>query len=340
MSFLNIAMLDLDRLNFTLKGYPPYRSRQVYRAIFRELADSWDGVTNLPKALREILERDCPLAIESEIIKADDGKTVKAVIRLNDGVAVEMVLMRHRGGRNTVCVSSQAGCPLGCDFCLTGQRGFTRNLTASEIVGQIILFDRLLKPEDERVRNVVFMGMGEPFLNYDSVMEAIRLMNDPEGLKIGGRRISISTIGIVKGIKKLAREPIQINLALSLHIPDDRLRTRLIPANREHPIGEVLESVAGYIESTGRKVMIEYLLLDGINDSSADAEKLVILLKRTLRHLYYVNLITYNPTGKYRSPPRDRIEEFQRILEDAGITVTLRHRFGREIKAACGQLAG
>jgi len=304
------------------------------------LAGSWGEVTNLPKDLRAILERECPLAIESEVITADDGKTAKAVIRLDAGVAIETVLMRHRGGRNTVCVSSQAGCPLGCDFCLTGQRGFTRNLTAGEIVGQIIVFARILKLEDERIRNVVFMGMGEPFLNYDAVMNSIRLMNDPEGLKIGARRISISTIGIVKGIKKLTREPLQINLAVSLHIPDDRLRTRLIPANKEHPIGEVLEAVAGYIESTGRKVMIEYLLLDGINDSPEDAKKLIILLKRSLRHLYYVNLITYNPTGKYRSPPRNRIEKFQKALEEAGITVTLRHRFGREIKAACGQLAG
>jgi 23S rRNA (adenine2503-C2)-methyltransferase len=165
-------------------------------------------------------------------------------------------------------------------------------------------------------------------------------MNDPEGLKIGGRRISISTIGIVKGIKKLAREPIQVNLAVSLHIPDDRLRTRLIPVNKEHPIGDVLEAVSGYIEKTRRKVMIEYLLLDGINDSPDDATKLVVLLKRSLKNLYYVNLITYNPTGKYRSPPRHRIEKFQKTLEDAGITVTLRHRFGREIAAACGQLAG
>ncbi len=278
--------------------------------------------------------------MESEVITADDGKTAKAVIHLDGGVVIETVLMRHRGGRNTVCVSSQAGCPLGCDFCLTGQRGFTRNLTAGEIVGQILLFARILKLEGERIRNVVFMGMGEPFLNYDAVMEAIRIMNDPEGLKIGGRRISISTIGIVKGIKKLAREPIQVNLAVSLHIPDDRLRSRLIPVNKEHPIRDVLEVVSGYIEKTRRKVMIEYLLLDGINDSPDDAEKLIVLLKRSLKNLYYVNLITYNPTGKYRSPPRHRIEKFQKTLEDANITVTLRHRFGREIKAACGQLAG
>jgi len=297
-------------------------------------------VTNLPKDLRAVLGRETPLEIESEIVTADDGKTAKAVISLEDGVVIETVLMRHRGGRNTVCVSSQAGCPLGCDFCLTGQRGFTRNLTAEEIVAQILLFARYLKLKDERIKNVVFMGMGEPFLNYDAVMDSIRLMNDPEGLKIGARRISISTIGIVKGIKKMAREPLQINLAVSLHIPDDRLRTRLIPVNIDHPIGEVLEAVAGYIESTRRKVMIEYLLLDGINDSPDDAGKLVVLLKRSLRHLYYVNLITYNPTGKYRSPPRARIEKFQKILEDAGITVTLRHRFGRQIKAACGQLSG
>jgi len=333
-------MLNIKKLQSILEQYPSFRSRQANWAIFRELAESWGEVTNLPKDLRAILERECPLAIESEVVTADDGQTAKAVISLEDGVIIETVLMRHRGGRNTVCVSSQAGCPLGCDFCLTGQRGFTRNLTPGEIVGQILFFARLLKPEGERIRNVVFMGMGEPFLNYDAVMNSIRLMNDPEGLKIGARRISISTIGIVKGIKKLTREPLQINLAVSLHIPDDRLRTRLIPANKEHPIGEVLEAVAGYIESTGRKVMIEYLLLDGINDSPEDAKKLIILLKRSLRHLYYVNLITYNPTGKYRSPPRNRIEKFQKALEEAGITVTLRHRFGREIKAACGQLAG
>jgi 23S rRNA (adenine2503-C2)-methyltransferase len=333
-------MLNIKKLQSILEQYPSFRSRQANRAIFRELAGSWGEVTNLPKDLRAILERECPLAIESEVVTADDGKTAKAVISLEDGVIIETVLMRHRGGRNTVCVSSQVGCPLGCDFCLTGQRGFTRNLTAGEIVGQIIVFARILKLEDERIRNVVFMGMGEPFLNYDAVMNSIRLMNDPEGLKIGARRISISTIGIVKGIKKLTREPLQINLAVSLHIPDDRLRTRLIPANKEHPIGEVLEAVAGYIEATRRKVMIEYLLLDGINDSPEDAKKLIILLKRSLRHLYYVNLIAYNPTGKYRSPPRNRIEKFQKALEDAGITVTFRHRFGREIKAACGQLAG
>lgn len=333
-------MLNLKRLHLILKEYPSFRARQVNRSIFRELVGSWEEVTNLPKGLREILERECPISIEAEIVTAEDGKTAKAVISLNDGVAIETVLMRHRGGRNTVCVSSQAGCSLGCDFCQTGQQGFTRNLTVGEIVGQVLLFARLLKPEDERVRNVVFMGMGEPFLNYDAVMKAIRLINDPEGMKIGARRISISTIGIVKGIKQLAREPLQINLAFSLHIPDDRLRTRLISANKEYPMGEVLKAVAGYIESTGRKVMIEYLLLDGINDSPDDAEKLVILLKRSLRHLYYVNLITYNPTGKYRSPPRERIEKFQQLLEDSGITVTTRRRFGREIKAACGQLAG
>ncbi len=335
-----MAMLNLKQLQLILKEYPSFRSRQANRAIFRELAPSWGEVTNLPKDLRAILERECPLAMESEVITSDDGKTAKAVIHLDGGVVIETVLMRHRGGRNTVCVSSQAGCPLGCDFCLTGQRGFTRNLTVGEIVGQILLFARILKLEGERIRNVVFMGMGEPFLNYDAVMESIRIMNDPEGLKIGGRRISISTIGIVKGIKKLAREPIQVNLALSLHIPDDRLRSRLIPVNKEHPIGDVLAAVAGYIESTRRKVMIEYLLLDGINDSPADAEKLVVLLKRSLKNLYYVNLITYNPTGKYRSPPRNRIEKFQKVLEDAAITVTLRYRFGQEIKAACGQLSG
>ena len=331
-------MLDLDRLNFTLKGYPPYRSGQVYRAIFRELAVSWAEVTSLPKDFRAILERECPLKINAEMHESADGKTVKAVIQLDDGVAVETVLMRHRDGRNTVCVSSQAGCPLGCKFCLTGKRGFVRDLTRGEIVGQVLLFARRLKPGGERVKNVVFMGMGEPFLNYDAVLAAIRLMNDPEGLKIGARRISISTIGIIEGINKLTREPLQINLSLSLHASDDRSRTRLIPENRRHPIGEILKAVAGYIELTRRRVMIEYLLLNGVNDSRDDAERLAGLLKSSLRRLFFVNLIFYNPTGKYQTSSPERIKEFRRILEDRGITVTRRRRFGREIKAACGQL--
>ncbi|MEA1929108.1 MAG: 23S rRNA (adenine(2503)-C(2))-methyltransferase RlmN [Candidatus Auribacterota bacterium] len=333
-------MLNSNKIQSILEKYPAYRLRQAHRAIFRELAVSWDEVTALPKDIRVILQDKSPLTIESEIVAARNGKTAKAIVHLHDGVTIETVLMRHRGGRNTVCVSSQAGCPLGCDFCLTGQRGFTRNLTADEIVEQVLLFARYLQPKDERVRNVVFMGMGEPFLNYSEVMGAIRIMNDSEGLKIGARRISISTIGIVKGIKRLTHEPLQVNLAFSLHAPDNRLRSRLIPQNQQQPIEEILAAISEYIETTRRKVMIEYLLLDGINDSPADAEKLVVLLKKSLTHLYYINLIAYNPTGKYQSPPPSRIAEFQRILEDARVTVTLRYRFGQEINAACGQLAG
>lgn len=332
-------MNEFDKLNQILNEHPPYRLRQVNRVIFRELVDSWEKATNLPKGLRKILERDWPLTINSKTVSADKGKTVKAVISFSDGVSVETVLMRHRDGRNTVCVSSQAGCPIGCDYCLTGKQGYTRQLSMGEIVEQVLFFARLLKLEGERIRNVVFMGMGEPFLNYAAVMEAIRLINDPEGLKIGARRISISTIGIVKGIEMLAREPMQINLAVSLHAVNDNLRTRLIPENKRHPIRDVLSAVARYIDSTRRKVMIEYLLLDGINDSTADAEKLAVLLKNSLGHLYYVNLIAYNPTGKYRASAHERVEEFRQILNNAGITVTRRYRFGREIKAACGQLA-
>ena len=330
--------MNLERLNNVLEQYPPYRSRQAYSAVFDNLFSSWKEVTNLPKDFRAILERECPLKIDAEMHESGNGKTVKAVIQLDDGVAIETVLMRHRGGRNTVCVSSQAGCSLACDFCLTGAAGFIRNLTVGEIVGQVLLFARRLKTEGERVKNVVFMGMGEPFLNYEAVMGSIRLMNGPDGLKIGARRISISTIGIIEGIRKLSREPLQLNLSLSLHATDDRLRSRLMAVNRQYPIGKILDAVAEYIKLARRRVMIEYLLLRNVNDSPAAAERLAALLRRSLGRLFFVNLISYNPTGKYFPSPPERIKEFQRILESRGISVVRRHRFGREIKAACGQL--
>ncbi|MDP8215213.1 MAG: 23S rRNA (adenine(2503)-C(2))-methyltransferase RlmN [Candidatus Euphemobacter frigidus] len=332
--------MNLGRLNNILEQYPPYRSRQAYSVVFDNLFSSWEEATNLPKAFRAILARECPLQIDAEMHESGNGKTVKAVIQLDDGVAIETVLMRHQDGRNTVCVSSQAGCSLACDFCLTGARGFMRDLTAGEIVGQVLLFARRLKTEGERVKNVVFMGMGEPFLNYEAVMKAIRLMNNRDGLKIGARRISISTVGIIEGIRKLSREPLQLNLSISLHAPDDRLRSRLMPVNRQYPIEKILDAVAEYIRLTRRRVMIEYLLLRDLNDSPAAAERLAVLLRRSLGWLFFVNLIYYNPTGKYLPSPPERIREFQRILESRGISVTRRYRFGREIKAACGQLAG
>ncbi|MFH1037791.1 MAG: 23S rRNA (adenine(2503)-C(2))-methyltransferase RlmN [PVC group bacterium] len=333
-------MLDLEKLEHILKEHPPYRQRQAKEAVFRHLDSSWKEATALPKDLREVLERECPLVIDSALTEAADRKTLKGAIRLADDETIETVLMRHRGDRNTVCVSTQAGCGLACDFCLTGDRGFVRNLTAGEIAGQVVLFARYLKPADQRVNNVVFMGMGEPFLNYDAVLAAIRILNNRDGLNIGARKISISTVGVVEGIDRLAGGTLQVNLSLSLHAPDDALRGRLMPINKTYPIGDILRATARYIDRTGRRVMIEYLLLGGVNDSPDDAQKLASLLKRHLDRLFFVNLIAYNPTGKYSPSPARAAGEFARALERDGIRATRRYRFGREIKAACGQLAG
>lgn len=332
--------LRLDRLEEVLKDRPAYRARQARAAIFGRLCRSWEEATDLPAELRQLLAREVPLEIPARLSRSADGETVKAAIRLADGETVETVLMRHRPGRNTVCVSSQAGCSLGCGFCLTGERGFARHLSRGEIAGQVLFWSRYLRERSGRVSNVVFMGMGEPFLNYDEVLAAVRLINDPVGFGIGARRISISTAGLPEGIARLAGEDLQVNLSISLHAPGNRLRSRLMPVNATYPVEAVLGAAAGYIEKTGRRVMIEYLLLGGVNDSPAEAGELAALLRDRLPRLYFVNLITYSRTGKYRPSPEPAVREFVRTLEGEGIAVTRRYRFGSDIEAACGQLAG
>lgn len=332
--------LHLEKLEEILGRHPAYRARQARAAVLGRLSRSWEEATDLPKELRALLAREVSLEIPARLSQSPDGGTAKAAIRLADGETIETVLMRHRPARNTVCVSSQAGCPLGCAFCLTGDRGYVRGLTRGEIVGQVLFWSRFLREGSERVGNVVFMGMGEPFLNYDAVLGAARILNDREGLGIGARRISISTAGIIEGIKRLAGEGLQVNLSLSLHAPDDSLRSRLMPLNDTVPIAAVLKAAADYIERTRRRVMIEYLLLKGINDSPVQAGRLSGLLKERLPGLFFVNLIAYNQTGKFGPSPEPAVREFVRVLEGEGIAVTRRYRFGSEIEAACGQLAG
>jgi 23S rRNA (adenine2503-C2)-methyltransferase len=270
---------------------------------------------------------------------------VKAVIELEDGLAVETVLMKHTDRRNTICVSSQIGCPLGCLFCVTGTMGFKRNLNVSEIVEQVLFFARYLKKSAQggsasggkNITNVVFMGMGEPFLNWENVSQAIQILNDDNCFGIGARKISVSTAGITEGIAKLIQDFPQINLAISLHAPDDKLRGELMPVNKKYSIAKILEAVDKYIEKTNRKVMFEYVMLKGINDSEEQAKKLARLLKRPL---YMVNLIAYNPNGRFEPSPAEKIKKFKAILEKSGIFTTQRYRFGTDIEAACGQLAG
>lgn len=330
--------MDIKKIQEILKDEPKFRFKQVYEAIFQKFIDNWDDVTVLSLALREKLKAECPLDIPAETLESADKNTVKAALSL-DGGRVETVLMRHGDGHNTVCVSSQIGCLLGCKFCLTGEGGFERSLKFHEIVEQVLFFSRYLRCHNERVSNIVFMGMGEPFMNYDEVMKAIRFFNDKDTFNIGARKISVSTVGIIDGIKKISNEPLQLNLALSLHAPDDELRQEIMPVAKNNPLKSLLKAVKSYIEKTNRKVMIEYLMLDKINDSSAQAQRLADLLKASLGKLFVVNLISYNETQNFRTSPPAVITNFKKILEREGVETVQRFKFGRDVQGACGQLA-
>jgi 23S rRNA (adenine2503-C2)-methyltransferase len=323
-----------------LRSEPKFRLKQAEQAVYIDLIDNWNQATNFPLALREKLNQTCPLEVEAEIQKSQEADSVKALVYLADGLKIETVLLNHADGRRTVCVSSQVGCALGCLFCATGKMGFKRNLTRDEIIEQVLFFSRTLKNKDGRVTNIVFMGMGEPFLNYDNVMAAIRALNDKDGMNIGARHISISTVGVTSGMKKLAKENLQINLALSLHACSDELRAKIIPANKKYPLEEVMAELNNYLGLTGRRVMIEYLMIDGFNDSREQALELAMLLKKIEPPLFFVNLIAYNPTADFKPSSVKQIFDFKKTLRDQKIDVTERYRFGQDIKAACGQLAG
>jgi 23S rRNA (adenine2503-C2)-methyltransferase len=318
----------------------PYRLQQLYRAATKELLGGVDEVTTLPKELRAAMrERGVGFsAIEPIVVQhSQDAQTTKALFRLNDGKEVEAVLMEHYGGRTTVCISSQAGCAFACAFCATGQGGFNRNLSAGEIFDQALFFARTLAPQSKRITNVVFMGMGEPFHNYEAVMDAVGLLNDPHGFGLGHRHITISTVGLVDKIDRFADEHLQVNLAISLHAPTDEIRSQFMPVNRRFPLEELMAACERYVGKTNRKVFFEYVMLQGVNDSDAAARALAELMRG---HLYHVNLIPYNatPDGPYRATSDSRIWEFAKILESAGVQVTVRQNMGRDIAAACGQL--
>ena len=329
---------NAQKLSDGLKGEPAFRLKQCRRAIYYEFIDSWEQAKNLPNDLREKLSQDIPLAINAKLFESENKSAIKALLTLKDREKIETVLMRHRDGRNTVCVSSQAGCGMKCDFCATGRLGLKRNLTVDEIIDQALFFARYLKGEKQRISNVVFMGMGEPMLNFENVIEAVRILNDDDGFKIGARRISISTCGIAQGIKKLANLPLQLNLAISLHAANDQLRNRLMPVNRSCNINKLMNAIKNYIQNTKRKVMIEYVLLGGVNDSISAAQELAGLLKSWLQQLFMVNLIRYNETGRYKPSDNKFTLNFKKVLENRGIEVSERYRFGHDIKGACGQL--
>ena len=322
--------MDLALLDETLAaaGQPAYRARQVWSWAARG-ATGYDVMTDLPAGLRGRLASEVPfssLSVEREAHAADG--TVKALFRTADGRPVEAVLMRYRDGRRSVCVSSQSGCPLTCTFCATGAMKFGRNLTASEILDQVLHFRRI-----EPVDHLVFMGMGEPMMNLPQVLEAARRLPDAG---ITHRRTTISTVGWVPGIRALTESDMPIRLAFSLHAPDDELRSQIMPVNDRHPIADVLAACEAYHARRRRKVFIEYVMLAGVNDTYRQAVALATLLDP---RIYKVNLIPYNPTGMYEGSSPGAIAAFKAVLEEHGVRATVRLTRGRDIEAACGQLA-
>ena len=315
-------------LPFEVPG-PAYRMRQVERWVYKRFARTFDEMTDLPQDLRAALAqshaeiRPEPSAVQT----ADRGDTVKALF----DASYETVAMRYSGGRRTVCVSSQAGCGLGCTFCATGQMGLLRNLEPFEIVAQVLWAGATF---GEKPTNVVFMGMGEPLANYDAVMDAVRSIN--ADVDISARRIVVSTVGLVPQILRLAEEPLPVTLALSLHAPDDETRSSLVPVNKRWPVAECIAAAKEFRRAHGRRVSIEYALIDAVNDSDWQADALAKLLRGTDIH---VNLIPLNPTPGYGMPASPRVEAFAGRLRAAGLNATVRDTRGRDIDAACGQLA-
>lgn len=344
--------MDLERLQKVLSdlGQPAYRCKQIKLAVYRDLKDSFAAIDNIPLTLRQDLERLMPFSdlVLSREQQSRDG-SVKALFAAPDHVAIESVLIPYGDGTRTVCVSTEAGCQANCAFCATGHLGFTRVLTPFEIVEQVLYFARLLKVKGERVTNVVFMGEGEPFLNYDNVKAAILLLNDKDGFNLGQRRISVSTSGIVPGIERFADEDWQVNLAISLHAPTNGLRSILMPINRTYPLEQLMPALDAYVAKANRKLMIEYLLLGGLNDSARNADMLADLIhkyKEVLR-LSVVNLIVYNSVrdssgrpDRFKAPRPASLRAFEEILTKREIDWTRRASFGSDISGACGQLAG
>lgn len=342
--------LSLDELTETVQawGAPAYRARQIWEWIYQKYAHSFEEMTNLPRQMRADLTARAtvaPLEPVTQIV-SQAGDTHKVLFRLPDGETVEAVLMVY-DRRRTLCISSQAGCAMGCTFCATALGGLRRNLTAGEIVAQVLFFARYLQQPDaapamalERpsaVTNVVLMGMGEPMHNYKNVWTAIRRLTGEEGFGLGARHITLSTVGLIPMIDRMAEEGLQVKLAVSLHAPNDELRSQLVPLNRRYPVDELLAAVARYIAKTNRRVTFEYALMRGINDSPALAAELAQKLAGLLCH---VNLIPLNPIpdSPFQPTSDEDTARFVQILRDAGIPATVRVRRGIEINAGCGQL--
>lgn len=334
-------MININEMNETeLKEYvegigeKTFHAKQIFKWLHKIKVENFDEMTDLSKSLREKLKENTYInKLEIlEVQKSKDG-TNKFLIKLKDNNAIETVFMRYNHG-NTLCVSTQVGCKMGCKFCASTKEGFTRNLEASEIEGQIVIVEKYM---NEKISNVVYMGIGEPLDNYDNVVKSIRLINSANGLGIGARHISLSTCGLVKEIYKLADEKIQATLSISLHSTDDKKRAEIMPIAKRYSIKEIIDACKYYISKTGRRISFEYALINNINDSKEDAINLVKLLRGMLAH---VNLIPVNEIkeGSYKKSQEKNIEEFMNYLNTAGIVTTVRRELGKDIDAACGQL--
>ncbi|GHO89013.1 23S rRNA (adenine(2503)-C(2))-methyltransferase RlmN [Dictyobacter formicarum] len=355
----DLLALTLPQLQQWLKerGEAPFRAKQIYNWLYRQLETDFSAMSNLPQSLRQRLSEEAcigPTVIRSELHSKDD-RTRKILLELSDGKLVESVLMlyppvKESSSRATVCVSSQAGCAFGCTFCATGQMGFDRHLSSGEIVAQVLFFARELRAAPwtaaglpgsapiDHITNIVLMGMGEPLHNYANVLQALRILNSSDGFNLGARHMTVSTVGLAPAIRKLSQENLQINLAISLHAPTDELRSQTMPVNRKYPLAELLEACKDYIATTKRQVTFEYVLLAGVNDTAEYAEKLAELLA-PLKQFAHVNCIPVNATSaSYQTPGPDAIRAFRNLLFERGISNSVRAERGDDIAAACGQL--
>ncbi|PLR69704.1 MULTISPECIES: 23S rRNA (adenine(2503)-C(2))-methyltransferase RlmN [Bacillaceae] len=335
----SIYSLELGELQDWLaeKGEKPFRAAQIFDWLYTKRINSFEEMSNVSKSLRNLLEENFVLTTLKTIIQqtSTDG-TMKFLFELHDGYSIETVLMRHEYG-NSVCVTTQVGCRIGCTFCASTLGGLKRNLEAGEIVAQVVKVQKALDELGERVSHVVIMGIGEPFDNYDEMMGFLKIINHNDGLNIGARHITVSTSGIIPKIYKFADEQLQINFAVSLHAPNTELRSRLMPINKAYKLPELMEAIEYYVNKTGRRVSFEYGLFGGVNDQVEHAEELAKLIKHLKCH---VNLIPVNyvPERDYVRTPREQIDLFEKTLKNRGINVTTRREQGHDIDAACGQL--
>ena len=334
---IDIKSLQYDALKQLVSemGQPAYRGGQIFSWLHEKCVQSFAEMTNLPESFREELAETCDLicVIQKEVQTSALDGTKKYLFELPDGNLIESVMMRYKHG-NSVCVSSQVGCAMGCSFCASTLKGCVRNLTTSEILDQVYAIQRDI---GERVSNIVIMGMGEPLLNYDSVVGFVRIISAENALHISQRNITISTCGIIPAIIRLSKEQLKVTLALSLHAPNDKIRRSIMPIAETYSIPELMDVCETYFAETGRRVTFEYCMIAGVNDRPADAKELIELLRGKNAH---VNLIPVNPTpeNQYRETSESSIHRFQKILEEGRITVTRRREMGRDISGACGQL--